>query len=379
MLRGEGWKVGRIAGINIRIDPTWTFIAFLVGYSFYLILEEEFPASATGGLVTLSAAMTGLFFVSVLLHELAHAVVAESRGVEVRGITLFLFGGATHAKLEASRPRDEFLIAAVGPISSLIIAGVLWAVVVLPGDALPDEIAFAVGRLGWLNLALGVFNLVPGFPLDGGRLLRAGIWMRTGNLIKATRTASRAGQGFGYFLIGIGVLEVLLGGFVGGLWFAAIGWFLTQAAQVSYRRLEMNRILSGVEAGDMTTRDVVSIPADTTLQEAVDDYFMRYDYNAFPVEDGEQSIGILSLRAVRKIPNDDWAHRSVREAMEPLSAECTADIDDPMDEVVEKMETAESQRVLVLDGGDVVGIITPRDLARWLQRARELDLRTTPD
>ena len=377
MLSLEGWKVGRIAGIEIRIDPTWTFIFFLVGYSFFLTLEQEFAETSTGALVGLAGVMTTVFFASVLLHELAHAVVAQGRGVEVRGITLFLFGGATHAKLDTRQPRDEFIIAAVGPVTSAAIAAMLWTFVELLSDVLPDELAFAIGRLGWINLILAVFNLVPGFPLDGGRLLRSLVWERTGDVVLATRIASQAGQLFGYFLIGVGVFEVLVGGFVGGLWLAAIGWFLNQAAQLSYSQLRIRRLLRGIEAIDVTTRDFVDVPADMTLKEAVDDYFMRYDYNAFPVQDDGRTIGILTLRAIRKVPITAWTTRTAHEVMEPLSSECTVAAHDPMDNVIDKLETAQSQRVLVLDGDKVIGLITPRDLARWLRRAQELDLPPT--
>ena len=377
MLSLEGWKVGRIAGIEIRIDPTWTFIFFLVGYSFFLTLEQEFAETSTGALVGLAGVMTTVFFASVLLHELAHAVVAQGRGVEVRGITLFLFGGATHAKLDTQQPRDEFVIAAVGPVTSAAIAAMLWTFVELLSDVLPDELAFAIGRLGWINLILAVFNLVPGFPLDGGRLLRSLVWERTGDVVIATRIASQAGQLFGYFLIGVGVFEVLVGGFVGGLWLAAIGWFLNQAAQLSYSQLRIRRLLRGIEAIDVTTRDFVDVPADMTLKEAVDDYFMRYDYNAFPVQDDGRTIGILTLRAIRKVPITAWTTRTAHEVMEPLSSECTVAAHDPMDNVIDKLETAQSQRVLVLDGDNVIGLITPRDLARWLRRAQELDLPPT--
>ncbi len=374
MLSLEGWKVGRIAGIEIRIDASWTFIFFLVGYSFFLLLGQRFAHSSTSLMAGLAAIMTVAFFASLLLHELAHAVVAQSRGIEVRGITLFLFGGATHAKLDTHQPRDEFIIAAVGPITSVLIAGVLWTVVELLGAVLPDAVAYAIGRLGWLNLLLGVFNLVPGFPLDGGRLLRALIWERTGDLLRATRVASRAGQVFAHLLIALGVLELLLWGLVGGLWLAAIGWFLNQAARLSYSQLQMRIFFRSVEAADVTTREIVDIPSDTSLQRAVDDYFMRYDYNAFPVRDDSRTIGILTLRAVRKVPSDAWAIRTVSEVMEPLSSECAVALHERMDHVLDKLETAESQRVLVMDGDNVVGLITPRDFTRWLHRAQELDL-----
>lgn len=374
MFATGGWRIGRVRGIEIRIDPSWLFIFFLVGYTFFLTLDEEFGSAEPGQSLFWAAVMTLAFFGSVLVHELAHALVATAKGIEVKGITLFLFGGATHAKLDSENPRDEFQIAGVGPLTSLAIAALMWGIVNLLGGVLSDYAEFAIGRLGWLNLALGVFNLVPGFPLDGGRLLRSVVWQRTGSLERATRTASRAGRTFGYILVSLGVLEVLLGGFIGGLWFVAIGWFLAQAAEAGYAQLIVRRVLLDVEAGDLMSDQLVHIGADATLQEAVDDYFMRHDYSAFPVDDEGRTVGLLTLGAVRNIPREEWASRTAGQAMEGLETATTAGLHESMDKVLDRLEGAESSRVLIVDDGHVVGLITSRDIAAWLRRAQELGL-----
>jgi Zn-dependent protease/predicted transcriptional regulator len=369
---GHAWRIGRIGGIEIKIDPSWSFIAFLIAYTFWVIVDDRFPAEGTATTVSLGIGMAVVFFVSVLLHELAHSWLARARGIEVHGITLFLFGGATHADLETEDPADELAVSLVGPVTSLAIAGVLWGVTVAIGSG---PLAFAAGRLGWINLALAVFNMLPGFPLDGGRVLRSLAWRSTGDMVRATRIASTAGQWLGYALIGIGILEVfLLGALIGGLWLVAIGWFLAQSAQASFVQLQVRRLLANVPAARIMSGDIVEIPADVTLQKAVDDYFMRHDHGAFPVTDGEKTTGLVTLQRVRATPRDTWDTTTVREIEEPLSDTCTVAPADRLDEVVGKLMSGDLRRVVVVERGHVVGIISPRDLGHWLERSQQLGL-----
>ncbi|HEX6222452.1 MAG TPA: site-2 protease family protein [Acidimicrobiia bacterium] len=372
MLRGNAWRIGRVAGIEIKIDPSWAFIALLVGYTFYLIIAAQFTALATGSAVLLATAMALVFFGSVLLHELAHSLMARGRGVEVKGITLFLFGGATEADLETKEPTDEMIIAAVGPLTSLVIAAVLWGINLLVGDT---AVGYAIGYLGWLNLALALFNLVPGFPLDGGRLLRSLVWRSTGDLLRATRVAARAGRIVGFLIIALGVFEIFFfGALIGGLWLVAIGWFLGQAALASFTHLQMRLVLEDVPASRLMTRDPSSIPGETRVDQAVDDYFMRHSYNAFPVTENGEVVGVLTMNGIRSLPTGERSQTSVREIMEPLSEMCVVGPNDPVGDVVSKLMQGEVGRVVVRDDGDVVGLITPRDLVRWLERSRELGL-----
>jgi Zn-dependent protease/predicted transcriptional regulator len=370
---GTSWRIGRIAGIELRIDSSWAVIALLITYSMYLRLSVLYPELKGGGAVALAILATVLFFGSVLVHELAHALVAQARGIRVQDITLFLFGGATRAKVESRGPGDEFLIALVGPLTSGLLAGLFGIVAGLGHEVLTRPLAGTFGYLAWTNLLLAAFNLVPGFPLDGGRLLRSAIWKATGSLARATRIASLSGQGVGWLLVAGGVAWLLAGDLAGGIWFAFIGWFLVQAARSSYQELQLQQLLRGVEAEDVMAADLRRIPPELSLQDAVDDYFMRYDHSAFPVEEQGRTIGLLTLRGVRRVPREQWPTHRVREAMVPLGDQVVVAPEARMDGVVGKLQDGEAGRVLVVQGGEVVGIITPSDLTRWLRRWRTLD------
>jgi Zn-dependent protease/predicted transcriptional regulator len=370
---GTSWRVGRIAGIEVRVDSSWVVIALLITYSMYLRASILYPELSGGGAVALGILATVLFFGSVLVHELAHAVVSQARGIRVQDITLFLFGGATRARVESRGPGDEFLIALVGPLTSGILAGLFGIAAGLGDDVLSRPLVGTLGYLAWVNLLLAGFNLVPGFPLDGGRLLRSAIWKATGSIGRATRVASLAGQAVGWLLVAGGVAFLLAGDLAGGIWFAFIGWFLVQAARSSYQELQLRNLLRGVEAEDVMAGSLLRIPPDLTLQQAVDGYFMRYDHSAFPVDEHGRTIGLLTLRGVRRVPSQEWSTRRVREHMVPLDDQVLVAPHARMDDVLGKLEDGEANRVLVVQDGEVVGIITPSDLTRWLRRWRALE------
>jgi Zn-dependent protease/predicted transcriptional regulator len=370
---GASWRVGRIAGVEVRVDSSWAVIALLITYSMYLRAAVLYPELSGSGAVALGILATVLFFGSVLVHELAHAVVAQARGIRVQDITLFLFGGATRARVDSRGPGDEFLIALVGPLTSGLLAGLFGILAGLGRNRLSVPLAGTFGYLAWTNLLLAAFNLVPGFPLDGGRLLRAAIWKTTGSLGRATRIASLSGQVVGWLLVAAGVASLLAGDLAGGIWFAFIGWFLVQAARSSYQELQLQQLLGGVEAEEVMAADLVRIPPERSLQEAVDDYFMRYDHSGFPVEEQGRTIGLLTLRGVRRVPREQWPTRRVRELMVPLGDQVVVAPEARMDGVVGKLQDGQANRVLVAQDGEVVGIITPTDLTRWLRRWRTLD------
>lgn len=370
MFQGNGWRLGRVGGVEIKIDPSWSIIALLVGYSFFLLLSQRFEDRATSFLLPLAVIMAVVFFGSVLLHELAHSWLSLARGIEVKGITLFLFGGATHADLETKEPIDELWIALVGPLSSFALAGVFWGITQTLGEG---PLGLATGHLGWINLALALFNLLPGFPLDGGRVLRSLVWRSTGDLVKATRIASRSGRILGGIIIAVGILEVLfLGALIGGLWLVAIGWFLSQAASASFTHLQIKTSLEDVPASRLMTSDIMEVPAGINVQRAVDDYFMQHNYNTFPVADGNHTRGLVTMASVRQLPRDRWDSTTVDDIAEPLSEMYTVNPNDSVSDVVPKLMQGEVGRVVVVDNGEVIGLITPRDLVRWLERAQEL-------
>jgi Zn-dependent protease/predicted transcriptional regulator len=369
-LFGASWRVGRIAGIEVRVDSSWVVIALLITYSMYQQVSQVYQDISAGEAVWIGALATGLFFGSVLVHELAHALVSQARGIRVQDITLFLFGGATRAKVDSRGPADEFLIALVGPLTSGLLAGLFGIVAGLGREVLSAPLAGTLGYLAWTNLILAGFNLVPGFPLDGGRLLRAAIWKTTGSLGRATQIASAAGQGVGWLLVAGGVAWLLAGDLAGGIWFAFIGWFLVQAARSSYQELQLQQLLGGVEAEEVMAADLVRIPPELSLQDAMDHYFLRYAHGAFPVEEQGRTIGLLTLRGIRQVPRAQWPTHRVRDHMVPLNEQVVVAPDARMDGVVGKLQDSEAGRVLVAQNGEVVGIITPSDLTRWLRRSR---------
>jgi Zn-dependent protease/CBS domain-containing protein len=369
---GTSWRVARIAGIEVRIDRSWTVIALLVTYSLYLRFSFLYGSLSTVGAVGVAILGSVLFFASVLVHELAHALVSQARGIPVQDITLFLFGGATRANVESRGPGDEFLIAVVGPLTSAVLGGVFAVADALARGPLGRPIGGLFGYLAWVNLVLAVFNLVPGFPLDGGRLLRSAIWKATGNFNRATRFASVTGQGIGWLLVAGGVAFLLTGNLAGGIWFAFIGWFLVQAARSSYQELQLRHLLHDVAARQVMAGNLLRVAPDLSIQDAVDGWFLRYDHSAFPVEEGGRTIGLLTMRAVRRVPSDRWPSTRVREVMVPLGEQVVVSPDERMDRVMGKLEDGGAGRVLVVDDGEVVGIITSSDLARWLQRSRLL-------
>ena len=365
MFRGS-WRLGRIAGVEIRIDPSWIFIALLITYSLYLRFREAFPQLEVALGVLLGVGFGILFFASVLAHEMAHAVVARRRKIPVHGITLFMFGGATHARVESRGPWDEFLISVVGPASSVVLGGGFFLVGTLGRDVLPSPVSGGFRYLAYVNVALAVFNLLPGFPLDGGRVLRSLVWRATGSLDRATRVASAVGQAVGYLMVAGGVATALAGGTIGGIWLAFIGWFLAQAARASVRQVEVQRRLEAAEARDVMETDLVTIPPSLTVREAVDRYFTRSIRSVFPVQDDGETRGLLTLGAVKRLPEGQWDDRRVEELMEPLGEECTIDPTTPMETVVERLREGPRTRCLVMADGRVVGIVTPGEVARWL-------------
>lgn len=372
MMTASSISMGKIFGVEVRIDASWLFIALLFGWSFYLQFEAQFADLDPVPTVLLSAGSVIVFFASVLAHELSHSVVARRLGISVEDITLFLFGGVTKTRMEASRPRDEFLIAVVGPLTSFGIAGLLWLALQWLTDVVPLPIHFALGYLAWLNLLLGIFNLAPGMPLDGGRVLRSILWKTSGSLTTATRKAATAGKVLASVLIGFGIFAVFVGD-LSGLWMAAIGWFLFQAASATGYDAVLRQVLRDVKASDLMSPNLVTIPSDITIREAVENYFLRFDHAAFLIVDLDRPA-LLTIKAVRQIPRDQWDVRHAWSAATGIDEICTVVADTTMDVVMERLREERQDRVLVVEDDSIVGIITPSDIMRWVRRTQELGL-----
>ena len=385
---GNGMRIGRLFGIELRVDPSWLFIFVLVGWSLTSLFAAWHPdwSFATSLVVAITAAL--VFFASVLFHELAHSLVALAYGIPVRDITLHLFGGVSNIEKEPPTPGAELLMAIVGPIASI---GLGLAMLVLSALLIdirtPDAAASAevvVAHLGpletllvWLgpvNILVGLFNMLPGFPLDGGRVLRAIVWRVTGNLEKATRVAGGAGQAVGWLFVVIG-LAMVLGfrapffgrGVTSGLWLAMIGLFLRNAAVAHLRSAAMDQALGGVQVADLMRTKGAYVEPRMPIRQLLDDWFLRHDELAWPVIQNTLFVGIVSVEDLRTTTPEDWATKTVSEVMTPAQKVVSATPDEPLPEALRKLAARGVKQLPVLEGGMLVGVLYDRDVARWLE------------
>jgi Zn-dependent protease/predicted transcriptional regulator len=358
-------RILTIGGIPIRIHGSWLLVYALITWSlavgyFPRVLPDLSPAAYwANGLV---AAL--LLFVSVLLHELSHAGVARSQGLAVQGITLHVFGGVAELRDEAPSPRAEFLIAIVGPLTSFAIGGALWGVAAAGLVRAPWARAI-VGYLASINLMVAVFNLIPGFPLDGGRLLRAALWSWKRNLAAATALASRVGVAVAFGLIGFGMLQLFRGAVVGGFWMILIGLFLRSSADASNAQTQVRAALGRLRVADVMTREVVEVPAEARLDQLVE-RFWRHHFTSFPVVAEGTVQGIASLRHLGSVPRDRWSETRVTDVMAPLTDELVVSPRDSVFEAFEKAARNAIGRVAVLDERRLVGYLSLKDVTHVL-------------
>lgn len=367
--------IGSVRGIEIRVHASWLVIAALVTWSFWnrFTVLRDFDG---GVAFVMALACAVLLFVSILVHELAHALEAVRRGVKVGGITLFLFGGATESKFDVQRPRDEFALTAVGPFSSFALAG-LFGLGSVAADAVGvATLAAVLGVMGWLNLALGVFNLLPGAPLDGGRILRSVVWWVTRDRHRALRIAANAGRVLGGLLIALGLAQVFLvaGGGIGGLWLAFIGWFLMMAATAEVREAELTRVLRDVAIRDLLPPDMPRVGADERVSEAIDRVFRHHDADEVAVQEtgNDQIVGVLDIDRVRDVPRADRGQVAVREVMAPVDELPAVDVDEDTTRVLDALEPKVPAAVAT-DAGRPISVISQAHLVRVLRRRAELD------
>ncbi|MHB0940067.1 MAG: site-2 protease family protein [Armatimonadota bacterium] len=368
---GRGMRIGQISGINISIDYSWLFIfalfVFLLGGSYFPLTAPGFPR----GWYWLAAVVTTiLFFASVVAHELAHSIVARRSGLPIHTITLFFFGGVSQLEDEPHSPWDEFKVAIVGPLTSVVLAGLFFVLALLLGPQTSRLIIVAVTYLWFINLALAIFNLLPGFPLDGGRVFRAIAWRATGNLMRATYLASMVGQAFGWLFIIAGVAGAFLirGFFLNGLWFAFIGWFLLNAARSSYQQVVMRESLSQVPVQDILNPNVQALAPEMSVDQLVREYFLRESASALPVEEEGRLIGIISVDDVQRVPRERWAITPIRDILQPVTDEQVLHPGDDAWDAINRMQQTARDRVLVVEpDGHVDGIVTRSAIFRWLQ------------
>ena len=365
----------KLLGFTVSVDASWGIILFLVVWS---LSEGLFPgyfpdlSSQTYWVMGLFGAL-GLF-VSIIIHEFSHSLVARKYGLEIKGITLFIFGGVAEMKDEPNSPKTEFFMAIAGPIASLLLS-ILFAALYQVDKIieLPVPIIGILGYLSAINMLLAVFNMVPAFPTDGGRILRSLLWWIKGDIYWATQVASRISLGFAMAIIFIGFMSLLGGNFIGGLWWILIGSFLFNAANVSYQRLLMKQSFEGKTVRHFMNPNPVTVPSHITLQEFVDNYLYHYHYKMFPVLKDDKISGLITIQMLKSHPQEEWKHLLVGKVMQLQSPDNSIDSNTPINDALNKMSETGLSRLLVVEGKKVVGIITLKDLLEYLALKMELE------
>jgi Zn-dependent protease/CBS domain-containing protein len=359
-------ELGRIFGIRIGINWSWLVIFALILWTLAAgIFPETNPGLSDGTYLGMAIAASLLFFISLLLHELGHAVQARREGMEIDGITLWLFGGVARFKGMFPSAGAEFRIAIAGPLVTLAL-GLLFVLGawLVSGEQTVDGVA---AWLGYINLMLLVFNLLPALPLDGGRVLRSALWRARNDFRWATRVAASVGRGFGYLLIAGGVALFIFQGSFSGAWLAFIGWFLLQAATSEDQYAVVSEALSGLRVRDLMVRDPVTVQADMSLGRFMDEVAWNRRFTTYPVMDDGRVVGLLSFRCVAEVPRAEWDQRTVRECMTERAKVPILDEEEPAVEALAELSEADVHRGLVVDGERLVGLISITDLARALE------------
>ncbi len=364
MTPASGFRLGRIFGIPIYLHSSWFIIFALITLSLRTQFTSQHPGWSPAQHWALGIITSLLFFASVVIHELGHSVVAMRYRIPVISITLFVFGGLARIGREPSSAKQEFNIAVAGPVTSFLLAGAFY---LLGRYSFGIEMLAATSQwLSQINFVLAVFNLAPGFPLDGGRILRALAWGITGDFSRATSIASRGGQVLAYLMIFLGIWQALNGNWVGGLWLAFIGWFLLTAAQESYAQVAIRNTLTGLRASDIMSHDVPTVPRDMSLEDYVHEV-LRTGQRCHVVTGGGLPVGLVTLHSVREHPREEWANTSVQAAMRPVAKIHWASPTEPVLAVLQRMQSEDVNQMPVLDNGQIVGMVARDAILRVLQ------------
>ena len=358
------WQIAKIFGIPIRIHYTWLIIFGLITWSlstfYFPKVAPELPTSYywISGII---AAL--LLFFSVAIHELAHSIVALKYKLEIDSITLFIFGGVAQMRGEPPHPKAEFRIAIAGPLASFLLAGVFFILKMKTSDLGLKSLFSYVSNI---NLILGFFNLIPGFPMDGGRVLRAFLWSKKRDYFYATQKASKLGQNIAIFFIVFGIFSLLIG-ILTGFWLILIGWFLYSAAYGTYQQSTIQALLENIKVKDLMVRNLVTVSPSINIEDVINNYFLKYGFTGFPVVSEGKYLGILTLRDIKNIPAKDRTLREVSEFFERHKIEWEVFPNDTAINALEKMIKNDVGRLIVLDEGKILGMITRNGIAKYLE------------
>ncbi|MDD5557079.1 MAG: site-2 protease family protein [bacterium] len=365
----------KLLGFEVRIDPSWLILALLITWTLAQgVFPGRYPGLTQAAYWIMGAAGAVGLFASIVFHELSHSLVARAYGIPMKGITLFIFGGVAEMDDEPPSPRAELAMAAAGPASSILLGLLFYLVHLLAargGLAAPAVGVFYY--LAMINGILAVFNLIPGFPLDGGRILRALLWGWKGSIRRATRIASQIGSGFGTLLFFLGALDVITGNLVGGLWLFLIGMFLRNASQMSYRQLLARTAFQGEPVRRFMRTDPVTVPAGASVAALVEDYIYRHHYKMFPVVRDGRLVGCVSTREVKAVPRQEWEGRTVADIMTARSCENSVSPEEDAVAAIAMMNRTGSSRLLVVDGDRLAGIVSLKDMLKFLSLKIDLE------
>ncbi len=372
---GRGFRLFKLFGFEVKLDLSWLILGVLIAWS---LAQGVFPTMAKG-LETSTYWLMGAagaigLLVSIVFHELWHSLVARRFGLPMKGITLFIFGGVSEMTDEPKSPKVEFLMAIAGPLSSVVLGGAFLVLGLLGRNA--GWAPSATGVFGWLgiiNLILAGFNLVPAFPLDGGRVLRSILWGWKDNIRWATRVASQVGSGFGVVMIILGAWQFITGNVIGGIWLFLIGMFLRSAARMSYQQLVVRRALEGEKVSRFMKNEPVTVSPKTTIMELVEDYVYKYHFQMFPVVDEGKLVGCVTTHQVKEVPRDEWAARRVRDVEVKCPQEETVAPDDDAMKALAMMSRLNTSRLMVVEGETLKGIITLKDMMQLLSLKADLE------
>jgi len=371
---GKSIRLFSLFGFDVKVDLSWLVLAFLITWS---LAQGLFPhyikdlSPVTYWWMGVFGAL-GLFF-SIVFHELSHSLVARNFGLPIKGITLFIFGGVAHMEEEPRSARAEFLMAIAGPASSVILGVVFFAARTLTRTAWPLPVTGVMGYLAFINWILAGFNLLPAFPLDGGRVLRSILWTWKKDIRWATRVSARVGTILSYVLIAMGVVQFFSGNLISGIWWFMIGFFLQNAARMSYQQLITRQALEGETVRSLMVKDPITVPPTITISALIEDYIYKHHYKMFPVVDKGNLVGCVTTRQVRPIPKDLWSSKAVGEIATTCSAENTIDPDTDVIQALSLMNRTGNSRLMVTEGQKLVGIIALKDIMNFLSIKLDLD------
>ncbi len=372
---GKRITLFNLFGFAVRIDASWLFIALLVTWS---LAEGYFPQNLKGFSPAVYWLMGVLgavgLFASIIFHEFWHSLVARRYGLPMKGITLFIFGGISEMSDEPPNAKTEFLMAFAGPLSSIVLGAGFYAGTWV-GHQLgwPQPVTGILGYLAFINWVLAIFNLLPAFPLDGGRILRSALWKWKNDLQWATRLASRIGAGFGLVLAAFGVLNVFAGNLIGGLWYGIIGLFLRGAAQSTYKQILLRHSLAGKTVGELMAPNPLSVSPTISVEQLVEEFVYRHHFKMFPVVENDRVLGCATTRRIKEIPREEWDRRRVREIVVPCSAENAISPEAALAEAISVMNRSGNSRLMVLKEGRLVGIISLKDILGTLSLRMDLE------